>query len=266
MSLAQYATPDRLKARLALHERYGPAVETFHAWLFRQVQAPRTAKVLEVGCGSGHLWTVNARHVPNTWSITLSDRSEGMIAEARANLESVGLRPDMRVHSVTDMPYEDASFDLAFANHMLYHVSDTESAISELRRVLKPGGRLYAATNGANHMRQVHEELAALVRSVPGLEVERPDIALFSLETGKGLLERYFGDVRVFERRDGLVVNEPEPYVRYVLSLVNSPIEELILTSEQAARGFEAWRHALETRFAKAPVQVDRVSGFFEAF
>src|SRR5690606_17127640 len=203
---------------------------------------------------------------PNTWSITLSDRSEGMIAEARANLESVGLRPDMRVHSVTDMPYEDASFDLAFANHMLYHVSDTESAISELRRVRKPGGRLYAATNGANHMRQVHEELAALVRSVPGLEVERPDISRFSLETGKGLLERYFGDVRVFERRDGLVVNEPEPYARYVLSLVNSPIEELILTSEQAARGFEAWRHALETRFAKAPVQVDRVSGFFEAF
>src|SRR5690606_16132506 len=60
----QYATPDRLKDRIALHERYAPEQEPFHAWLFRQVQAPKDAAVLEVGCGSGHFWTVNARAVP----------------------------------------------------------------------------------------------------------------------------------------------------------------------------------------------------------
>lgn len=267
MTLAQqYGTPEKLKARLALHERYGPSVEPFHAWLFRQVQAPKVADVLEVGCGSGHMWTVVAGQVPAGWTMTLSDQSEGMLAEAGANLASAGLKARTELHSVTDMPYADDSFDVAFANHMLYHVQETARAIGELRRVIRPGGRLYAATNGANHMRQLHDELNSLERAVPGLEIERPNIALFSLETGEALLRRHFDEVRVFERRDGLAVNEPEPFIRYVLSLVNSPLEELLLTNEKAARGFEAWRQGVEARFVKAPVQVDRVSGFFEAF
>src|SRR5690606_41823928 len=86
----QYATPDRLKDRIALHERYAPEQEPFHAWLFRQVQAPKDAAVLAVGCGSGHFWTVNARAVPPGWKLTLSDPSAGMLAEARADLERGG--------------------------------------------------------------------------------------------------------------------------------------------------------------------------------
>src|SRR5690606_33732863 len=72
-STRQYVTADRLKDRIALHERYGDDQEDFHAWQFRQVQAPSDAKVLEVGCGSGRLWQVNARRVPAAWRLTLSD-------------------------------------------------------------------------------------------------------------------------------------------------------------------------------------------------
>ncbi len=267
MTLAkQYGTADKLKDRIALHERYGPAQEPFHAWMLRQVQAPPTANVLEVGCGSGYFWVVNARQVPKGWTLTLTDQSAGMVSEARANLEAAGVKAGFGIHSVADLPFADASFDVAFANHMLYHAEDVDAAIAELRRVIKPGGRLYAATNGKNHMKQLHDDLEPLSRAVPGLEVRSYDVGRFSLDTGERLLRGYFDDVRVFDRRDRLVVNDLEPYVRYILSMVDSPIEEAILTSEQAARGFEAWRHGLATRFAKAPVQVDRVTGFFEAF
>ncbi len=267
MTLAkQYGTADKLKDRIALHERYGPAQEPFHAWMLRQVQGPVNANVLEVGCGSGYFWVVNARQVPKGWKLTLTDQSAGMVSEARSNLESVGVRADFGIHSVAQLPFPAATFDLAFANHMLYHAEDVDAALAELRRVLKPGGRLYAATNGKNHMKQLHGELEALSRAVPGLEVGTHDISRFSLDTGERHLRRHFDDVRVFDRRDRLVVNDLEPYVRYILSMVDSPIEEILLTNEQAARGFEAWRHALATRFAKAPVQVDRVTGFFEAF
>src|SRR5690606_30823786 len=105
----QYATPDRLKDRIALHERYAPEQEPFHAWLFRQVQAPKDAAVLEVGCGSGHFWTVNARAVPPGWKLTLSDPSAGMLAEARANLERAGLSAELAQHRAEDLPYPDAS-------------------------------------------------------------------------------------------------------------------------------------------------------------
>lgn len=262
----QYATPDRLKDRIALHERYAPEQEPFHAWLFRQVQAPKDAAVLEVGCGSGHFWTVNARAVPPGWKLTLSDPSAGMLAEARANLERAGLSAELAQHRAEDLPYPDASFDVAFANHMLYLVPRPERAVAELRRVLKPGGRLYAATNGTSHMKQVHEEVARLVAALPELEVSHVDLARFALDTGKAVLNVDFDEVRVFERRDTLVVTESEPYVRYVMSLVNSPLDDLLASDPDAARRFAAWRDSVEDRFARGPVHVTRLSGFFEAF
>jgi SAM-dependent methyltransferase len=262
----QYATPDRLKDRLALHERFAPEQEPFHSWLFRQVQAPARADVLEVGCGSGHMWTVVAPAVPRGWRLTLSDPSEGMLAETRANLRRVGLEADLRRHTAADMPYADASFDVAFANHMLYLVPDARTAVAELRRVLRPGGRLYAATNGTSHVKELHDERERLVELLPQLDVERVDLRRFALDTGKTLLEAYFDEVRVFERRDVLLVTEVEPFVRYVLSLVNSPLDELLARDPDAAARIRAWRESVEDRFARGPVRVQRYSGFFEAF
>jgi len=262
----QYATPHRLKDRLTLHERFAPEQEPFHSWLFRQVQGPKSADVLEVGCGSGHMWTVVARMVPKGWRITLSDPSEGMLAEARENLRRVGLQADLRKHTAADTPYPDRSFDVVFANHMLYLVPDVRDAVAELRRLLKPGGRLYAATNGTSHVRQLHEELERLLSLMPELEAEVTNIGRFALDTGRDVLASYFDEVRVFERRDSLVVTEAEPYVRYVLSLVNTDVDRLVATDPDAAARFNIWRAAVDERFARGPVRVNRLSGFFEAF
>ncbi len=46
------------------------------------------------------------------------------------------------------IPFEDETFDAVIANHMLYHVPDRPKAIAEIKRVLKPGGRLIATTIG----------------------------------------------------------------------------------------------------------------------
>src|SRR5690606_8684679 len=118
----QYRTADKLKDRIALHEQFGDTQEDFHAWQFRQVQAPKDAQVLEVGCGSGRFWLVNSARIPVGWELTLSDLSEGMLRETETNLTRAGIRALYRRHSATELPYEDDSFDLMLANHMLYHV------------------------------------------------------------------------------------------------------------------------------------------------
>jgi ubiquinone/menaquinone biosynthesis C-methylase UbiE len=53
------------------------------------------------------------------------------------------------------IPYAGASFDAVVANHMLYHVQDRPRAFSEIRRALKPGGQLFVATNGQDHMAEL---------------------------------------------------------------------------------------------------------------
>ncbi len=89
--------------------------------------------------------------------IALSDFSPGMIEEAQHNLADAGRPFAFERIDAQAIPFADASFDMVIANHMLYHVPDRPQALAEIRRVLRPGGRLYAATGGANHLREIGE-------------------------------------------------------------------------------------------------------------
>jgi ubiquinone/menaquinone biosynthesis C-methylase UbiE len=66
------------------------------------------------------------------------------------------------VHDAQSLPFIDHSFDAIVANHMLYHVPNRLAVYAEFCRVLKPNGRLYAATISRDNMR----ELDALVSRI----------------------------------------------------------------------------------------------------
>ncbi len=51
--LEQYQNANNLDARIALHKRFSTAKHDYHSWFFDQLQAPKNAKVLELGTGSG---------------------------------------------------------------------------------------------------------------------------------------------------------------------------------------------------------------------
>jgi SAM-dependent methyltransferase len=87
-----------------------------------------------------------------------------------------------------DLPFADGSFDAVVAAWMLYHVSPLDQGVKELARVLRPGGRLVAITNGRAH-------LGELWRAA-GTE---NDVRAFSVENGADHLRAYFSKV---ERHD----------------------------------------------------------------
>lgn len=140
--------------------------------------APR--RVLEVGCGMGQF-------------------AESMLAELEIDLVVLDLSPRMvelargrgvaaSVGDAQRLEYEDGRFDCVVANWMLYHVDDLELALSELARVLVPGGRLVAATIGEEHMFDVWKRVGF-----------PPPLRPFSRENGEATLARQFASV---ERRD----------------------------------------------------------------
>jgi ubiquinone/menaquinone biosynthesis C-methylase UbiE len=100
-----------------------------------RVLAPyvRGAKTLELGCGTGLILERVARVAKHAVGI---DISPGMIAKAQER----GL--DASIGSVTDLPYDDASFDLVYSFKVLAHVPDIADAVAEAVRVTKPGGTL----------------------------------------------------------------------------------------------------------------------------
>ena len=104
-------------------------------------RAHSDVNILEVGCGAGsNLWFA-ARE---GFRVAGIDGSESGIAYARGRFEAEGLAGDLRVGDFTDLPWPDGSFDLAVDRASLTCCGRTTAdyAVAELRRVLRPGGRL----------------------------------------------------------------------------------------------------------------------------
>lgn len=210
----QYRTSGNLQARIDFHVRFRTNPYDWQLWVFDHLSLPADARILEIGCGAGSLWLENRSRVPAAWEITLADLSAGMLAQVRRNLDM----PKLAALDAQDLPFPDARFDAVIANHMLYHVPDRPKALAEIRRVLKPGGRIYAATGGRD---QFHELIAMVRRFDPGLvlwEGRGPDS--FVLEAGAGQLAPWFSGVRLHRYDDTLEVTEVEPLVEYVASKV----------------------------------------------
>jgi SAM-dependent methyltransferase len=258
LSREAYGDAARLRARIALHE-LGGGVEDFHAWLWRLVAAPADTDVLEVGSGSGRMWQALGAAVPAGWRLVLSDVSPGMLAEARRALAASGREARFVLADAANLPFSDDRFDLAFANHMLYHVPDLPRAVAELGRVLRPGGRLIAATNGGDHLAEIAALLGELAAAWPGVRVDRPHRLSFTLENGDATLREAFDEVARHDRGDTLVVHDAAVLTRYLLSMTYA-------ADAAEAAALAGWaRDLVRERLAAGPLRVRRVSGAFVA-
>jgi len=222
----QYKTAANLNARQQLHERFSTNPRGWLKWAFDQLELGEAGRVLEVGCGSGDLWMQNRERIPAGWEVVLSDVSLGMVSQARRNLATNGKSFMFGVADVQLLPYPGESFDAVIANHMLYHIPERGRVFSEICRVLKPGGRLFAGTNGQSHLKEIGE----LIHRFDGQIAPRKDIYPFGLENGAEQLEEYFTDVSLRLYPDSLRVTEAEPLVAYIASL--SGISDYSLSPE----------------------------------
>ena len=211
----QYKDSSNLDARVAIHQRFSTNSYGWFRWVFDTLlKLPGDARILELGCGSGLLWKENIDRIPAGWNINLSDLSSGMLDAAWRNLVVAGRAFQFKEIDAQSIPFEDEVCDAVIANHMLYHVPDRPKGLAEIKRVLKPNGRLIATTVGENHMKQAMEWYGRLSC---GAYVSMVSLS-FTLENGLEQLKPFFPNVSLARYEDNLHVTELEPIIAYIRS------------------------------------------------
>lgn len=198
----QYRNASNISARIQLHTRFSKNKKGWFTWIYERLSLREGMNILEVGCGDGALW--KGLNIPEKVSLTLTDISEGMIRDIRKVFGED--RKYLRLLSCDcqAVPFEDNTFDLVVANHVLFYCGDVEKACREIHRVLKPGGRVIAATYGKHHMQEIN-------RLVLGFD-ERIVLSSqclyerFGKENGGSILEKMFKEVCWEEYEDSYVL------------------------------------------------------------
>jgi ubiquinone/menaquinone biosynthesis C-methylase UbiE len=100
----------------------------------------RTAgkRVLEAGCG---IATDGLQFARAGADYTGVDFSPTALHLARRRFAQENHHADFFAGSITDLPFPDESFDLVYSNGVIHHLPETEAAVAEFHRVLRPGGR-----------------------------------------------------------------------------------------------------------------------------
>lgn len=95
--------------------------------------------ILEIGCGVGSDLVMFAASGANVNAVDLSEKS---VELSKNNLTLRKLTGDIRVADAENLPYKDNYFDFIYSWGVLHHTPDTQKAIDEAFRVLKPGGEI----------------------------------------------------------------------------------------------------------------------------
>jgi len=252
----QYRDAANLNARIQLHLRFSTNKYGWQRWTFDQLDLASESRVLELGCGPGHLWLENLHRLPEGWNTALSDLSLGMVEEARQNLRDSRHPFAFAVVDAQAIPFEDESFDAVIANHMLYHVPNRARAFAEIRRVLKRNGRLYTSTVGRSHMQELNELVSRFDPDVDSWGVSYPNP--FVLENGREQLAKWFQMVTLHRYEDSLAITEAGPLVDYVMSTARS-----LRLADKRAQFTEFVEQELALHDA---IHVTKDAGLFEAF
>jgi ubiquinone/menaquinone biosynthesis C-methylase UbiE len=100
-------------------------------------------RALDVGCGKGRFARIFQERYPGAeiWGL---DISQEMLKHVPAGIHT-------RSGSMTKLPFDDGWFDAAYATESLEHAVEIDGAVSEICRVVKPGGRIAIIDKNAEH-------------------------------------------------------------------------------------------------------------------
>jgi SAM-dependent methyltransferase len=209
-----YADDRHLRSRGAIYAYAETPADP--RWRTSMIPWDGTQVVADVGCGNGFDLRQVVPQGRCRQAIGL-DLSAGMLRSLEDLRESGRL--SLVQADAQRLPLPDRSVDVAMAMHMLYHVPDVPAAISELRRITKPGGTVLASTNSSAHLAEIAALLDAAISRQLGGPARARSADSFTTQTGAALLRQEFATVTLRTLDVPLSIPSAEPVITYVDSI-----------------------------------------------
>lgn len=257
----QYGTSEKLRIRQEAHERYSERPNDFFAWALSLVDLYPGLLVADVGCGPG---AYHAQVAAIGCTVIGIDASFGMVTDVQRQAAEQRLSVWPVQASAERLPLADNSVDRLMANHMLYHVPDQETALAEMRRVLKPGGRVLLATNAADANDVFHRAHTTAAQALGYVPTPRMT-SRFHLGH-VDLVQRFFPGAEVYVRDDAFRFPALDAALRYYASGNVDAIENPPIDGSHTARLLPLVEESLRAQMAgDGSLRVPKDAGCFVA-
>ncbi len=185
----------------------GQPMTIFTHLLLREISIPKNPVCLDVGCGTGISTFELAKRIKDNGTIYGIDLSQPMIDQAKKNAERQGFL-DIRFSTgdAEQLDFPDSLFDLILSNQTLPFIPNKQKALTEMHRILKPGGQAALLSYGG----PVYQESIKIALEVASRHPEHPSFMDAVVETRDGLIaleavvnlfeSAGFNDHRIFGR------------------------------------------------------------------
>lgn len=250
----QYETTSELNVRVEFHKRFSTSIIPWNNWVYENLNLSNNSKILEIGCGTGKLWSENKDKLSSDLKIYLTDYSKAMVEETKLKTKSISQIIEVTQMSGEKLEFLDSTFDFVIVNHVMHLFEDKDKCLKEIKRVLKPKGFLCSTTFSKNNMKY----LSDLYNEFSNSDKLRLVSKDFTLENGKEQLKKYFPDVKVFEYKDEICISEFSWISKYLISIGVDKLKDTIY--EKSFIDFLS-----KKADKKGKIYIDKKSGIFIA-
>jgi ubiquinone/menaquinone biosynthesis C-methylase UbiE len=210
MEIRYQETTSDLLTRIDIHKKYGG--RDIDRWMLDLLALRAGCRILDVGCGSGKQCFAFLDELGGACDVTGGDVSNELLERARQENARTGNKARfVELDFGRRFEFEDGQFDLVSACFTIYYARDIPFTISEMHRVLKPGGRLFTSGPMPQNKRLFYEVIReATSKPIPPM----PGSSRYGTEilaTIRGL----FRDVEVHVFENPLTFTEVEPFLEY---------------------------------------------------
>lgn len=135
--------------------------------------------VLELGCGPGFFTPKIAKMVGKSGKVIAADLQEGMLQKVREKIEGMDIKERVELHKCDDDQIGlSEKVDLVLAFLMMHEVADKRKTLSEVKSILKPGGRLYILEMILHPPKENFEETVDIAHELGFKVAEKPGFLL----------------------------------------------------------------------------------------